>query len=542
MSEEAKAIETVQDQDEPLKTEKQISLYYGERSEIRELVDRMRAGLPNALAVPDSGIRALATAAYAHDLDPWNGEIWVIYNENKGETSLMAGVKGLRKAAKRQLADGHHYYLDFTPIMPEEYPQYGLDTPDAKGRPVELAEICHLRRGDACEQYSKTLRQVFDMCGSFEIAREMLGPMPVYVGIGVVRKGEKSKMERCQLVKKRAESDALKRAFDLPFSDRVNGNGGSVTVGNADDDSIEGEFQVMDGGDGSGEHRPALAAAPEQLNLKDLDRPLDPELLQEYVRSNGYPLFPGDGATDKQRKVLTGLLKGLYKGSATQEKDAKAYLEFVAGTDTTEKLSKKTASVLIDLVKADGDDEWGPSDEAKEEAQRVLREVYKDQGQMDMFEDGDNDEEPPADEPKSELDQAFPRDKDGNLVEDNADDKPKPEDKPKKKKAKAAVKAQSVKAEKKVAVKPETNKTEDKPAEPAKDNGEDPTILALKRSKPSSWLVASEWLRKHFKGFSMTPGQLREAVLEKKGMKFEDKLDVLDGWTVAIELGQAATK
>lgn len=244
-TEQAEAKQIVAQPDEA-RTEKQISLYYGERSEIRELVSRIKAGLPNAGKIPAEGILALATSAYAHDLDPWNGEIWVIYNEKRGETSLMAGVKGLRKAAKKQLSDRQHYYLNFRPILPEEYPQYALDTNDEWGRPVELAEICELRRGDACAEYSKTLRQIFDMCGSFEMARDMLGPMPVYIGIGVVRKGEKSKMEKCQVVKKRAESEALKRAFDLPFADRVSGQG-NVVIGNEEEDvAIEGEVRVVE--------------------------------------------------------------------------------------------------------------------------------------------------------------------------------------------------------------------------------------------------------------------------------------------------------
>lgn len=540
MTEESKAIEKAPE--EPLRTEKQISLYYGERSEIRELVDRMRAGLPNALAVPDSGIRALATAAYAHDLDPWNGEIWVIYNEKKGETSLMAGVKGLRKAAKRQLDEKHHYYLDFSPILPEEYAQYGLDTPDQYGRDVELAEICHLRRGDACEQYSKTLRQIFDMCGSFETAREMLGPMPVYVGIGVVRKGEKSKMEKCQLVKKRAESDALKRAFDLPFADRVNGNGGSVTVGNAEEDAVDGEFQVMDKApksDGNGQVETRQVEMPE--------RPMEPEALCDYVRTREAISARTGDITSKQEKVASGLIKGLYKGSATQEKDAQVYLKYVAGVEVIHALSKACASVLIDLIKAEGNDEWGPSEVAKEEAQRVLRIVYKDQGQMDMFKDKDDD--PPTDEPesKSDLDKAFPRDKDGNPIDAEPEKEPaKPA-----KQEKTAVKAQEVKTENKVPVKPKpkkkakakkvstTKKAEEKPAEPTKDNGEDPKLLALQRSKPATWLLAAEWLNKEF-GTKYTAGSLREAVLNEKGMKFAETLMVADGWQTAIEIAKTA--
>ena len=515
------------------RTEKQISLYYGERSEIRELVDRMRAGLPNAANIPDAGIRALATAAYAHDLDPWNGEIWVIYNEKKNETSLMAGVKGLRKAAKKQLENRHHYYLSFRPILQEEYPQYGLDKADEYGHKVELAEICELRRGDACEEYSKTLRQVFDMCGSFDVARDMLGPMPVYIGVGVVREGTRSKMEKCQLVKKRAESDALKRAFDLPFSDRVSGNGDSVTVGNADEDdgAIEGEYEAWDvrpEGTRAPDDGSPLASTDEQP-----ERPMIPEVLRDYVRSRGGPAGPGyEGITDKQLKVAGGLLKGLFKGSATQGLDAGAYLAYVAGPYKVEDISKKTASVLIDLVKAEGDDEWGVSEVARLEAERVLREVNVDQGQLDMF-----DEEQDSDEQSAET-------------EPTPDPEPEPPTA-----EKPVVSAQAApapvtsgripinpapKAAAKPKAKPEPKNVEEKPPEPIKDNGEDINILALKRCKPSSWVTAAEMLNKELKT-SFTAGSIREAAAKKMDKKQFETLSPADGWLTAVDVAQEAS-
>lgn len=522
--------------------ESYLAPYAPERSKVIEFAGRLRSSLSykSAKDLKDPELLALAQASLAHGLNPYMGEIWALPG-----MGLMIGRAGwVKKLGEMGEKQNFKWWPSYHLLQHSQYKEYAV--PDD----VQIAFICEIRRSDWLEVYTQTLKDLTEHAKlEYEMIIELLGKPPVLRGVGYIGKHEKfggSTMPLSERAKKRAFSQACREIVYLPFETVVDGD---VINGQAIDEpvAIEGEFQVMDdppksNGNGSGDHHPAPAAAPEKLDLSEIERPMDPEVLQEYVRTNGYPFFPGDGATDKQRKVLSGLLKGLYKGSATQEKDAKAYLEFVVGFDTTEKLSKKTASVLIELLKSEDVEEWRPSDVAREEAQRVLRVVYKDQGQLDMFEDNDKDsgdEDPPAGEPKSKLAKAFPRDEDGNPVDDG-------EAQPKK----AAVSAQAVKTENKAPVKPKAkkvpakaeNKVEEKPAAPAQVNDEDATILSLKRSKPASWLVASEWLRKYFKGFDMTPGQLREAVLEKKGMKFEDKLDVLDGWPMAIELGQAAAK
>jgi hypothetical protein len=207
------------------RTEVQIAPIYGERSEVRELVERLRAGYPDAKKIPARGFVALATMALAHGLDPWNGEVWIIYDENKDDTSIHVGIKGLRKAARKQLPEREHYYTRFKPILRSEYKELGL--PDN----TELAERCYITRTDVAGRYMELLEKMIALTGNVSEAFERLGPIPTYEGIGVVLRSDKSRMPRPQLVKKRAEADALKRAFDLPFDPPPNG----------DDDVIEGE-------------------------------------------------------------------------------------------------------------------------------------------------------------------------------------------------------------------------------------------------------------------------------------------------------------
>lgn len=242
------------------RTEVQIAPIYGERSEVRELVERLRAGYPDAKKIPARGFVALATMALAHGLDPWNGEVWIIYNEHKDDTSIHVGIKGLRKAARKQLPEREHYYTRFKRILPGEYKELGL--PDN----TELAERCFITRTDVAGRYMELLEKMIALTGDVSQAIEHLGPIPAYEGIGVVLKGDKSQMTRPQLVKKRAESDALKRAFDLPFDPPTN---------HEDDDVINGEaWETNNGG------KPELKLVPppvEPVEEKPTDEKPTPE-------------------------------------------------------------------------------------------------------------------------------------------------------------------------------------------------------------------------------------------------------------------------
>lgn len=221
------------------KTERTIAPIYGERTEVREMVDRLRAGLPNASKIPDRGLIALATAALAHDLDPWNGEIYVGYDDKKDETFLIPGIKGKRKGAKRQLEQGHFIDPRFV-IVPEEEWRLYANEKDTYNQPIERIHLCYLRRTDAVAKYIDLLDKAFKVTQSYEEARKLIGDPPIYMGVGIVRIGEKSKMERGALANKRAESEALSRGFDLPFADRA--PDGAIIGGYAeDDDVIEGQ-------------------------------------------------------------------------------------------------------------------------------------------------------------------------------------------------------------------------------------------------------------------------------------------------------------
>ena len=153
--------------------------------------------------------------------------------------------------------------------------------------------------------------------------------MPVFVGLGVVREGDKSRMERGQLAKKRAEADALKQAFDLPFvTPEMAQNGESISIGAPDVEESVIEVPPesrRNGSDGAGNPEPPLIMP---------HRPMDPEELSGYIEIATDRKPSTDRTTpitDAQRGALRGLLGKLFEDSPTMKKDMAAYLKYLVG-------------------------------------------------------------------------------------------------------------------------------------------------------------------------------------------------------------------
>lgn len=197
---------------------------WGERGDVRELEVRLREMLPGADRLTPSQRLALAQASLAHGLDPFNGELWLIPGRG-----LMIGVKGLRKKAHEQVKG--NYWAEFVEITDADY--------RARQRIPEkaLAYECRLFDSENLRTYANTCEQLLKAGIPWEAVREMVGAKPYTVGIGVLAAGEQTKMQPAQCAMKRAEADAIKRRFDVPFG---------ITV-NPDQDAPEsGEWAVTD--------------------------------------------------------------------------------------------------------------------------------------------------------------------------------------------------------------------------------------------------------------------------------------------------------
>lgn len=174
------------------------------RDSVRELQERLALMLPGGAKLDKAAVGALAQGAILHGLDPLNGEIW--YIPGRG---LMIGVKGLRKKAREQVQG--NFWIDFREITsPEERKR--LRIPEGA-----LAYEARLFDSENIRIYVDAVSQFTKAGIPWEAAREILGDKPYTSGIGVLAAGEQTKMQPAQCAMKRAEADALKRRFDVPF-------------------------------------------------------------------------------------------------------------------------------------------------------------------------------------------------------------------------------------------------------------------------------------------------------------------------------------
>ena len=212
---------------------------FGARADVRELSERIRSMLPGGAKYTLTEAQTLAQISVAHDLDPFNGECWLLKNQKSGEVlGALIGIKGHRKHAKRQSA----YWGDFHRIVdPTEY--------NAPERSIVFEY--HIRDVVTMEAFTKRLESLAKLGYSLEEAQKMVGKAPVTVGIGIWEPGEKTKMKPAQCAMFRAEKDALKRRFDVKFKIELDGIQVQFRSGDLEDEpdqqQIEGEYEDIVG-------------------------------------------------------------------------------------------------------------------------------------------------------------------------------------------------------------------------------------------------------------------------------------------------------
>jgi hypothetical protein len=166
---------------------------YGENQDVAQLQKRIMIMLPQVARIGTAAAYGLAQVSLAMGLNPFIGEIWAI--PSQGGYAIQGGIKGIRRSAhKAAQDDGGMYITEFR-------------------RPTDLeVEGLIINPGDivrACDVFVSGRRA--------EAFRALTGKVPKFTGIGIYRKGESTRMNPLQCVRKRAEADALKQAFDLPL-------------------------------------------------------------------------------------------------------------------------------------------------------------------------------------------------------------------------------------------------------------------------------------------------------------------------------------
>ena len=222
---------------------------YGNKEGIVELQKRIIRLLPSLMPQSErlshDEALALAQVAYLHGLSPFNQEIYYLKGKEGRSLGVMPGIRGYRKAARRQLGEKESYWLEFSPCNAQDA---GLaDDPRA------VAVICFLRDSVTMGRYLAMAKEIASiyrvqtvgdnnpLIGFKDELHQIMGKPPVFIGYGIVRSTEFDRMKTARLsvnhqAEIRAERQALRLRFDL---DMV----GQMPASNGD----EAEAAIADG-------------------------------------------------------------------------------------------------------------------------------------------------------------------------------------------------------------------------------------------------------------------------------------------------------
>jgi len=180
-----------------------------DKQQMLDVKKRIAVMLPGGSKLNDNEQYALAQLSLMHSLDPFNGEIW--YIPNRGP---MIGIKGLRKKAREQVKG--NFWINFREITDaDERKRYGIAD-------RALAFEARLFDSENVRTYCAMIETMTKAGIPWSDVKGMIGEQPYTSGIGVLKPEDQTKMERVQCAMKRAEADALKRRFDVPFGMTIN--------------------------------------------------------------------------------------------------------------------------------------------------------------------------------------------------------------------------------------------------------------------------------------------------------------------------------
>jgi hypothetical protein len=356
---------------------------YGNREEIKELGFRLQQMMPGAQRFNQSEALAVAQIAVAHDLNPFNGEVWGIKGNGKWY-GVMVGIKGLRKEARRQVRDeGGSYWTDYKRVDPKEY-----------GEPESsIVYECDLRDSVTLTKWKSIVHELSDVM-DYEQAVKSAGPAPVYTGVGIVEANERSKMHKHALAKKRAEADAIKKRFDVEFKGArydaryVDAEGPMIVNGEYKDASP----QIYEP-ESSGKTNEQLLAElgfdtepepePEEQDEDPAwngDGVVPPEKLKEVLALNA-EMYAGQKAQPQHGKMLANHLNTTFDGSKEKRYE---WSEYYLGARSTKNIDDKyILGTLKTFMECQG---WG--DVPKASAVKSIKQSHsyalKQLGQQEM--------------------------------------------------------------------------------------------------------------------------------------------------------------
>jgi hypothetical protein len=375
--------------------------------------------LPYGEHLSDDAALALATFTRAHDLDARNGEAYFMIKPIKDpdnnweivgyeEMGVYAGIKGVRKLANRQLREVDpqaHYTTEFTKSTPEAC---GLKH---KAKDIVLVMRCELRDSVSMGRYIVNVTKLVSQAGyTKQEAEALLGKPPIWVGYGVVTHKELRwiSMTPLALANKRAESDASRQRFSLPFATEglaedlqaeiaasvmnQKAEAPEVQVVHRDPDEILGEL-------GYGEPDEEAAQDGEFTDVEEAEE-VEPdeeaaqtkteataESIKQWILKKAEKRAQFE-PSKAQRNLLRHGLELLFAGNENAEKYRHDVLHYISGHESTNDVDGSLLKALLEdwlAISIDNDTgEYSVSAAAVKGAAKMLKEQLTQEGQQEL--------------------------------------------------------------------------------------------------------------------------------------------------------------
>jgi hypothetical protein len=360
-----------------------------DQKEIAQYAERIRAVLPGGNRLQPGEAMALAQVALAHGLDPFNGEVWFLKDKSGNPIGVMAGIKGHRRAAHRQLdRESGNFWCEFDQLTPEE--KKALTIPDNA-----LAFRCRLYDTIILRQHIEMIERLCDKNVPWESVKGIVGERPVTLGYGFFVPGEPTRMKPAACGMKRAEADALKRRFDLPFGSAV----GAAQDADASDEATEGEYTVTKPEPAGPAPAPA-ERTPGGVALfgNDGDHAIEGEsepleITPETIRVKVAALvgkYGEDDASDKQQGLAVSTLEKCFTFADEGDRQEARHrtLKFLFGVGSSKDLHGCHFRAILDWLHPERvDGKYRPSEQGAFEARMVEHAALLDESQGELFAD-----------------------------------------------------------------------------------------------------------------------------------------------------------
>jgi hypothetical protein len=356
---------------------------YGDMEAIRDLAGRIKSMMPGGSRYTDDEAMTLAQISVAHELDPFNGECWLIKDPDSGKVyGALIGIKGHRKHAKRQ----SNYWGEFVRVT----------DPGIYNAPQGSIVFEYRVYDDAnLEAYSRRAEKFIKLGFNLDQIIKMIGRPPCTVGVGIWSPGDRTKMKPAQAAMFRAEKDALKRRFDVMFRAEINGKMLPVGAADSPDEEreaaeIEAEYTEVD--DEPRDEDEILeelgfeqGAAPEpepqpvsEQAVKNGTRPYPPLVLKERIAAIAKQL-----QNQQFGNYDSGVLASCLETTLGGETQRHELLLWLTGAASLKEIPPGYGPAMLKWLGVT-DYNQPPSEEAMQEARQAHAEALKAAGQQTL--------------------------------------------------------------------------------------------------------------------------------------------------------------